>query len=59
MTESKEVKHKLTEVEFFEFCRRWDEVSAIIDQAADYFGTELELKEELKQHNKKLTNPWV
>jgi hypothetical protein len=59
MSDSIDTKQKPTEVEYFEFCRRWDEVSAIIDCASVNFSTELELEDEMKQHNKKPKSPWI
>ena len=59
MIDNIDLNQKPTAVEYFEFCRRWDEVSAVIDCASVNFNTELELEDEMKQHNKKPKNPWI
>lgn len=59
MRDSKDFPHEQTEIESFEFSRRWDEVYAIIDYSFEHFGLEHELKEEMKKFGRRFSSPWL
>lgn len=58
MNKNNESPFERTEIEFFEFSRRWDVVKAVINHAAENLGEEMVLNKKMQKHNKRLSNPW-